>query len=303
MDLAVPLVEPEASDKPPPEPPPPLIIKADELDAAGTDVSTPITPALVVPPHPPQSASPQPMHSPQRPIPTRPILRREGSTPAPPVQRLPLTPEERSAEGAEGQLPTDSLSLQQLRRLVTDMPKLGPQAYAYEHADTRSFAEEIEEWFPYSEEERYMLLRGKEAFETRLERWAPEGRKWVDVTDGERDEFARAVSEEMEQEDDEVEAVECLGYLAMGCWGDTAGMEKEAAADSESAHLEKAAWGGIPAEQYQKSKEQIDWMRKGCQSLARSRSVQKLFNVLRKACDNEQSVGPLPPIPIHSSSK
>ncbi|KAL9633784.1 MAG: hypothetical protein Q9164_004495, partial [Protoblastenia rupestris] len=142
-----------------------IIVKADEVDEAGADIST-ISP---------QNASDesdfnariesrraqdaQSVSSPKilanavpslpRPI-SRPILRREGSTPAPPQQPPPPAPPQPREEGGNG---TDSLSLLQLRRLVSDLPKIEPTAYAYEHDETRTFPEELEEWFQYIEEE------------------------------------------------------------------------------------------------------------------------------------------------------
>ncbi|KAL8846492.1 MAG: hypothetical protein Q9221_008416 [Calogaya cf. arnoldii] len=283
-----PLVEPEASKAhsqahPPPPPPPPLIIKADELDSTGTDVSTPvpeistpITPALQAPPFPSaQSPSNPNLTASPKPVQIRPILRREGSTQPPPAQAPPPAldqPQQQQAE--EGtQLPTDSLSLQQLRRLVTEFPKLEPQAYAYEHNDTRSFAEEVEEWFPYSEDERYLLLRGKETFEAQWQqREATDGAKWIDVDDNTRSRFLQDMEKGMTK-GNEVELIECMSYLALGCWGDTAGLE----ADSEE-----------PQDQFARSAAQIRWMRRGCEVLAACQTFESAFRVFRETCDGQE---------------
>ncbi|KAI4177548.1 MAG: hypothetical protein LQ348_005808 [Seirophora lacunosa] len=288
---------PAASPTQPPKPPPPLIIKADELDSTGTDVSTPvpdastpITPALQVPPlNPPRSLSPQPISASTRPAPARPILRREASTPAPPSQPPPQPPQQRQQPSDDDSNATDSLSLQQLRHLVTNLPRLEPQAYAYEHADTRSFAEEVEEWFPYSEEERYMLLRGKEAFETQWERWqGGSASKWTQVEDKDRESFLQNVIKAIGSKDDEVDSVECLAYLAMGCWGETAGVDGEKSEEKGGDDPETAQWGGIEQGQWTKSAAQIKWIRRGCQLLVECGAAQVLFKVLRKACDGEQ---------------
>ncbi|KAL8921613.1 MAG: hypothetical protein Q9172_003938 [Xanthocarpia lactea] len=288
-----PLVEPEASkarsQASPPPPPPPLVIKADELDSTGTDVSTPvpdfstpITPALQAPPlHPAQSlvrhdltASPKPVHA-------RPILRREGSTPAPPSQPPPLTPQQPQQESEEGaQLPTDSLSLQQLRRLVTEFPKLEPQAYAYQHADTRSFAEEVEEWFPYSEDERHLLLRAKETFETQWKQWdTSHSAKWVDADESSRRLFLRDIVKDCNVQEEEIEVIDCLAYLALGCWGDTAGLVEEPEEDH---------WIGTPTGQFARPASQIKWMRRGCESLVACGAFQYAFHLLRRTCDSQE---------------
>lgn len=292
-----------------PKAPPPLIIKADELDSTGTDVSmpvpdalTPITPALEVPPvHPPRSLSPQSLSGSPRPPSIRPILRREGSTPAPRSQPPSPTPQEQQQASDPDSHNTDSLSLQQLRQLVTNLPKLEPQAYAYEHADTRSFPEEVEEWFPYSEEERYMHLRGKEVFEAQWERQRSGcASKWTGAGEEDRERFVQKVVERLNEEEEEVEGIECLAYLAMGCWGETAGLQKdpneEPRKGSARQGADKNQWGGFPQGQWTQSSTQIHWIRRGCELLVQGGAVKCAFDVLRRACDGEQSVGPLPPI-------
>ena len=296
-----PLVEPEASNahsqNHPPQPPPPLIIKADELDSTGTDVSTPvpdistpITPALQAPPFPSaQSPSNQNLTVSPKPVQVRPILRREGSNQPPPAHPIAPSPDQQPPQpGEEGaQLPTDSLSLQQLRRLVTEFPKLEPQAYAYEHTDTRSFAEEVEEWFPYSDDERYLLLRGKDTFGARWRRWATtRGAKWIDADDDMRRRFMDRLEKGMTLEHD-AEVVECLAYLALGCWGDTAGLEED---------MEEAQWSGISDDGFARSATQIRWMRSGCEGLVGCRAFETAFHVFRELCDSQESVGPLPPL-------
>ncbi|KAL8874727.1 MAG: hypothetical protein Q9198_006825, partial [Flavoplaca austrocitrina] len=287
-----PLVEPEASkahsQSQPLPPPPPLIIKADELDSTGTDVSTPIpdistpiTPALQAPPLPSvQSPSNQNLTTSPKPVQVRPILRREGSTRPLPPQAPPPALDQLQQQGEEGtQLPTDSLSLQQLRRLVTEFPKLEPQAYAYEHTDTRSFAEEVEEWFPYSEDERYSLLRSKEAFEARWQqRGTTGGAKWIDVDDDTRRQFVHDITNDTAK-DNKVEAVECLAYLALGCWGETAGLEYE---------TEAIQWCGISPGQFTRSTDQIRWMRKGCELLAACKTFESTFRVFCETCNSQE---------------
>ncbi|KAL8746980.1 MAG: hypothetical protein Q9184_007669, partial [Pyrenodesmia sp. 2 TL-2023] len=284
-----------------PKAPPPLIIKADELDTTGTNVSmpvadalTPITPALEAPPvHPQRSLSPQSLSGSPRPPPVRPTLRREGSMPAPPSQPPPSTPQEQQQASDPDAHNVDSLSLQQLRQLVTNLPKLEPQAYAYEHADTRSFPEEVEEWFPYSEEERYMHLRGKEVFETQWARQRSGGAsKWTEAEREDRESFVQKVVERMTREEEEVEGLECLAYLAMGCWGETAGLEKDPSEEAREAAAregsDKTLWGGIPQGQWTQSATQIHWIRRGCELLVQGGAVKCAFEVLRRACDGEQ---------------
>ncbi|KAL9577431.1 MAG: hypothetical protein Q9212_006369, partial [Teloschistes hypoglaucus] len=284
-----PLVEPEASHSQPPPVPPPLIIKADELDSTGTDVSTPIpdistpiTPALQAPPsHHPQSGLGPPLSSSPRAAPPRPILRREGSTPAPPPQPPPPTPQQ--------QHPTDSLSLLQLRRLVTDLPKLEPQAYAYEHADTRSFPDEVEEWFSYSEDERSMLLKTKQAFEKRWRKINGQtGTNWIDSKEKERETFVHGIVEDIQHRRKTVKGVRCLAYLAMGCWGETAGLVNETIQDSEVDGAEQDQGRTSPTSLHSSSASQIEWIRKGCELLAVCGALQSVFDLIRMICESEQ---------------
>ncbi|KAL8687618.1 MAG: hypothetical protein Q9218_006264, partial [Villophora microphyllina] len=290
-----PLVEPEASQAShaqaapaPPPAPPPLIIKADELDSTGTDVSTPIpdiltpiTPALQAPPFHPPSVSGQPLSTSPRAAPPRPILRREGSTPAPPSQPPPPTPQQ--------QQPTDSLTLLQLRQLVTDLPKLEPQAYAYEHADTRPFVEEVEEWFPYSEDERGMLLRTKQAFEKRWRKHhGSSGTSWIDSKGRDRELFVHGIVEDIEQRKKTVKGVRCLAYVAMGCWGETAGLVNGTVQGHEGESAEQNRSEGPPTSEQTQLTTQIEWIKKGCELLAVCGALQSVFDLIRKICDNEQ---------------
>ncbi|KAL8945851.1 MAG: hypothetical protein Q9222_007668, partial [Ikaeria aurantiellina] len=297
----VPLVEPEASQTQAPTPPPPLIIKADELDTAGTDVSTPIpdvstpiTPALQAPPpQPPQLSSPQSFSSSPRAVPARPILRREGSTPAPPSQPPPPTPQQQQQQQAtagEGQQPTDSLSLLQLRRLVTDFPKLMSQDYTSEQVDTRSFAEEVDEWFAYSDAESYLLLRSKIAFETRWKQ-KKDGQRtgWVDAKPEIQTDFIQDLVDEGKKGQKQVEVVECLAYLALGDWGETAGLEEGKHVDDGSQGDEKQdGWGRTPVGQYTHSRVQIEWMRKGCETLTACGALQFAFDVFRETYNSQE---------------
>lgn len=140
-----------------------------------------------------------------------------------------------------------------------------------------------------------MLLRGKEAFETQWERWKNgEIPKWTDVEEKDREQFVQNVIETIDKEEEKVDGVECLAYLAMGCWGETAGVEEETGEQPRTEDAERDQWGGMQEEHFPKSTTQIEWIRKGCELLARCGAVKCAFDVLRRACDGEQSVGPLP---------
>ena len=288
-----------------------IIVKADEVDESGADIST-ISPTDAtesefserIESRRAQDAqaggSPKllanAVASPPRPL-TRPTLRRDVSAPLPPQQPPPPAPPQQRDEAGN---PTDSLSLQQLRRLVTDLPKLEPTAYAYEYSDTRGFPEELEEWFQYTEEERYMLLRSKQTFEDKWEqaqatRIAPSEKalQWTDVEMEDRENFLVGALEALTSSDlsTRIKSLECISYVLLGVWGDTAGIEVE---DDDS---KKDVFNIKDSTRYSKSRSQLRWMVHGAELLCRVSALQKLFDVLVRLCDDEKSV--FLPLPDH----
>ena len=287
-----------------------IIVKADEVDESGADIST-ISPtdtselefteriesrrAYDAQSSPKILANAVP--SPPRAI-NRPILRRENSAPPPPQQAPPPAPPQRQEEQRN---PTDSLSLLELKKLVTDLPKLEPTAYAYDYSETSSFPEELEEWFSYTEEERYMLLRAKQTFDEKWEQAQAEqpvpsdkALQWQDVSAEDRESFMIGAIQALQNPDisSRVKSLECLSYVALGGWGDTAGVEKEdqgsdlGAVDSRWLDSSTA-----------KPKLQLKWILNGTRMLCELNAVQKLLGVLVKLWESEQSVSPLLSIP------
>lgn len=275
-----------------------IIVKADEVDESGADIST-ISPTDNTPSEfearietrraqdaqvggTPRvlanavASAPKPS--------TRPILRREGSAPPPPQQPPPPAPPQQRDAGA-----TDSLSLQQLRRLVTDLPKLEPIAYAYNYEDTRSFPEELDEWFQYTEEERYMLLRAKQTF---IEKWeqaqatridpTDNALEWTDVEETTRKRFIEGALQALESSETatRIASLECISYIALGAWAHTAGL----ASGSEDGDMGVGPGDGP----YTKSTLQLKWIRKGAGLLSETGAAQKLLVALRRLAENEQ---------------
>lgn len=283
-----------------------IIVKADEVDEAGADIST-ISPTDAsesdfnarIETRRAQDAQPggspkvlaNAVPSPPK-IASRPLLRREGSTPAAPQQVPSPVPPQSQEEPSNA---TDSLSLQQLRKLVTDLPKVEPIAYAYDYSETRSFPEELEEWFLYTEEERYMLLRAKHTFEDKWEQ-AQAGRssplEWTYVEAEDRESFIIGAIKALDSPEitSRVKSLECLSYVALGAWGDTAGIELE----SESIDRTEAdkKWA---ESRNTKPIGQLSWIANGANLLCRNGAVGKLLRVLSKLSESEQSVSPLFP--------
>ena len=287
-----------------------IIVKADEVDESGADIST------ISPTDAPESefteriesrrahdaqsspkilanAVPSPPRHPLLPI-SRPILRREGSAPPPPQQAPPPAPPQRQEEQKNA---TDSLSLLELKSLVTDLPKLQPTAYAYDYSETRSFPEELEEWFSYTEEERYMLLRAKQTFDEKWEQAQAEqpvssdkALQWQDVSGEDRESFMIGAVQALKSPDisTRVKSLECISYIALGVWGDTAGVEKEEQGSDLTAVEQK--WLDSSNT---KPKLQLKWIINGTRTLCELNAVQKLLDVLVKLWESEQSVSPL----------
>lgn len=300
-----------------------VIVKADEVDEAGADIST------ILPIDGSESdfnerigtrrvqdaqvtGSPKTLAnaaaSPPRPQPlVRPPLIREGSAPAPPQKPPPAAPVSQTESGPNG---ADSVSLAQLKQLVAGLPKLESTAYAYDYSETLPFPEELQEWFQYSEQESHTLLQAKHTFiqtweQAHSERPEPcdEALEWTDVEEEDRVWFIqcaiRALDSTMPVS--RLRSLECLSYIALGIWGDTAGKEGDAA-------MYDALMGTRPKwfeSQDVKSQLQLSWMFAGARLLKDNAIVDKLLKILHDFWTFEQSVSRLPPLwrmPRRSSS-
>ncbi len=281
----------------------PVIVKADEVDEAGADISTivpndstdaefnkrietrraqdaegggsPKTLANAVPSPPKWWA--------------RPGLRRNGSA-VPSPHQPPSDPPQQREEPAK---PTDSLSLIQLKRLVTDLPKFEPTAYAYEYQDTRAFPEELEEWFQYTEEDKYTLLRAKQTFE---EKWRQsqviggEGLGWTTVKQPDREHFVVGAINAITSSEIliRIRVLECLSYIVLGAWSETAGLREEFPARNSGESITKDLNG-----RYGRSRVQLDWIYDGANLLCGKGAVPLLFHQLKRVCELDECVSPL----------
>lgn len=280
-----------------------IIVKADEVDEAGADIST-ISLADSSPADFDERIESRRAHDAQakgetkilaNAVPSspkrvnRPILRREGS-----ATRTPSLPPSAGPPRDETGNSTDSLSLVQLKKLITDLPKLERTAYAYEYEDTRAFPEELEEWFQYTEEERYTLLRAKLTFE---EQWGqaqsssvePSKRAldWRDAGVVAQQQFVVHKLRGLASPDISVrvKCLECISHVALGVWGETAGYEahdREAKTDDDGIRPNDS--------EYRKSKIQIEWIHGGAELLRGAGAVQSLMEVLVRYCTDGVSV-------------
>ena len=287
----------------------PIIVKADEVDEAGADISiisaedaTEFEFNARIESRRAHDA--QPGGSPKilaneassPPIPLlRPPISREVSAPPPPQQAPPPAPPQQPTDPANA---TDSLSLQQLRRLVTDLPKLEPTAYAYEYADTRSFPEEINEWFQYTEEERFILLRAKQTFD---EEWEKAQATRAEPSDqaliytelapdaGNQSAFVSHCVNDLKSEDIAVrlKGLDCLSYITMGVWGNTAAQKLDHAGMQD----EKRCLGIKSSDaNFGKSRLQLHWMVDGVMMVCSQGSVPILVHILKSYYDKDEEL-------------
>lgn len=209
-------------------------VRADEIDQTGTDITAvpdeQLMPGLVSDLKPARRTQEEEDDSllPQRHVqpPPRPDMRRD-SVPPPPMQPPPPAPVPQNTD-----LPQDSLSLSQLRKIVNELPKAEQPVYAFGYADCQPFPEELDEWFRYSEPDRLMLLGSKETFEhtwtsfnQALQDQGSQEVSWVDADDQTRKSFLEGMITCCDNSDlfTRVEALENVCYILTGVWGITAG--------------------------------------------------------------------------------
>ncbi|KAI9740206.1 MAG: Factor arrest protein 11 [Cirrosporium novae-zelandiae] len=231
----------------------------------------------------------------------RPPLRRDGSAPPPPQQPPPPTPG--SQQDPDGS--TDSLSLMQLRKIVTDMPRIEPTAYAFEYADTQPFPDEIEEWFQYTEQDRFLILNAKTAFDYEWGNFVKDlpprsnDNTWISVDDELRKTFVLGLLEKTKNADvsDRGRCLAAVTYILMGAWGLTAVNGEESQYSSEGQAEE------LPNRSPQDCTSQLDWMNIGVSIITSCSGVQVLFDALSRFTGQHQDSNTSgPSISEHSKS-
>ncbi|KAI0166700.1 N1221-domain-containing protein [Hypoxylon sp. FL1284] len=149
--------------------------------------------------------------------PVRPPLLRNTSQPTPPPQPQPTSNQ-----------PPDSLSLAQLRRIVSEFPRSEAIAYDFEYSDTDSHAEEIDEWFVYQPWQWHRLNCAREAFDSQWEHdfaASQDEITWGEAAPELRANFVSQALDELKSSNDTARAaaVGRLTYLVLGRWAETAG--------------------------------------------------------------------------------
>ncbi|KAJ5778885.1 Phosphatidic acid phosphatase type 2/haloperoxidase [Penicillium paradoxum] len=201
------------------------IVKADEVDQTGTDIS-PVSDDQLMEEASQAASAPEMMPSAPDKSMKRPELRREGSAPPPPLQPPPPAPvQENTERGA------NSLSLSDLRKLVGEMPKIEQPAYAFEYADAQPFPDELEEWFQYNDFDRVMLMGTKTTFNQKWPAFLQQHQldtselSWLDASQDLRRSFISLMIEglQLSEVTARLEALETICYIITGVWGVSGG--------------------------------------------------------------------------------
>ncbi|KAI9762858.1 MAG: Factor arrest protein 11 [Chaenotheca gracillima] len=281
----------------------PLVIKADEVDSAEVGLaassSMDITDTGV---ESSESSAPSNQNvdgitrrevpSPNILLPTRPAMKRNQSQPPPP-QQPPPPPAPQGQQQLNNQ--NDSLSLSQLKQIVTQLPRFERTAYAFEYKDTTSFMEELDEWFSYNNEEYTQLSHARASFEDRWLHFNSKDTshdhsesKWTSTStsDSSRSRFLR--NELACIENPHVKArsphLESILYVLLGVWGETADQTASDRSGADTSTSSPVNSGGVGSKN---SSVQSEWMTKGAELIYESLGVQTVFDVLRSACLRE----------------
>ncbi|KAI2621732.1 N1221-domain-containing protein [Hypoxylon sp. NC1633] len=147
----------------------------------------------------------------------------------PPLQRNQLQPNPLSQPSPPStNQPPDSLSLAQLRHLVSEFPRTEAAAYDFEYSDTGPQEEEIDEWFVYQTWQWIRLHSSQRAFEWQWEHDIAARQDeitWDQADDGIRTHFILQALDGVKVTDaaTRAAAIGRITYLVLGRWVDTAG--------------------------------------------------------------------------------
>lgn len=266
-----------------------LIVKADEVDQDGTAIQSPSKQLPLSALDQRDAVAPATSRTIQTKS-TRPVLKRDGSAPPPPPPSQPPPPAPPS-QHQDPDVPADSLSLPQLKQLVSQFPKVEQRAYAFQHADAQSFAEEIEEWFQYSEQDATMILSAKDTFEQKWRSFseshkelADEDSTWINVSDDVRKNILLSVLSSLNHYDPliRIESLEVMFYILGGTWAITAGLERPDGAEGRSTDEDV---------DNRSNAVQLEWMHRGADLLLECSGLQTLLDCMKTVFDDDSDQG------------
>jgi hypothetical protein len=231
-------------------------------------------------------------------IPPRPTLKRESSTPAPESSPQLPPPHAQPQISEEPDGPTDSLSLAQLKKLVTELPKVEPAPYAFKYEDMACFEEELSDLFGYTDDEKDWLLRSRKTFAARWEchRGVDHGQyeagtvDWVVADKREREAFLEVMQSQLFNEAGmaSVKSLECLTYVVLGSWYETAGIDSGGTKQSAPSIGEGAtAAPKDDKEKWRYSQLQLQWIQENVRMLVRVIGVKPIMDCLISSYNNK----------------
>ncbi|ESZ89593.1 hypothetical protein SBOR_10022 [Sclerotinia borealis F-4128] len=198
----------------------------------------------------------------------RPELGRNQSQPPPPHQPPP-PPSPQQMVGT----PNDSLSLMQLKKLVTEFPKIDPTSYTFVYSDTATYEEEVDEWFSYNEAEFKRLHRAKNTFQRRWRKLSE--KSWVEADRGEQLKFVKREVQGLHASDlrRRCKSLQTLLHVILGVWDEKAGKKKE---------LETIQSSGTK-ERTKATPSQVESMKMSISILAESGGIEMVYEVMQTA--------------------
>ncbi|KAL1868315.1 hypothetical protein VTK73DRAFT_3748 [Phialemonium thermophilum] len=128
-----------------------------------------------------------------------------------------------SGPGGALSQPPDSLSLAQLRRIVTEFPRSEPVAYDYTYSDMGPVEEEIDEWFGYNFWQWVRLTAAQQNFYAEWSTMFEDERHWTDASEEDRRAFMNQLLEGLQAPSPagRSSCVGALAYVVLGRWMDT----------------------------------------------------------------------------------
>lgn len=173
--------------------------------------------------------------------------------------------------------PSDSLSLVQLKRIVSEFPRSEPAAYDFTYGDTATYEEEVNEWFSYNEAEYVRLRRAQGTFEKRWKKIG--GDAPFTAADPElQEKFIRKEVSGLHASDlrRRCKSLGTLLHLCLGVWDEAAGNAPDAFSDDETATSKRKT---AATSRHTKA------MRDGILLLAKCDGLSRVFDVMRFAFD------------------
>ncbi|EMR10447.1 hypothetical protein PNEG_01161 [Pneumocystis murina B123] len=127
----------------------------------------------------------------------------------------PVIVENESEEGEEeNELPRDSLTLVELKKIIYNVNEQKTVKYDFEYKDRDDLENELEEWYDYDD---VAIIQGKKVFETFF------CKEWINSKIKEKKEFICHQLEELDSKDPKIRTKSCfiLFYISQGNYGET----------------------------------------------------------------------------------